>query len=158
MTERHLKSRAFLSNGSDRTNVAKIQARINALCIHIERYGNDIHIASTLTVSEERPFHTIRTGEQAQLGASDPRSAIIVCVQADDGCLAIAQVLAEPLDLVCMNIRCRDFNSDRKIENDLVLRSWLPYINNSFADLKGEIDLGRRKAFGRVLHNDLCSR
>src|SRR5947209_17052768 len=82
MADRHPKSRAFLSNGPDRANVAKIQARINALCIHIERYSNYIHVACTLAVAKECPFYAIRTGQQAQLCAGDARSAIIVRVQA----------------------------------------------------------------------------
>src|SRR6266852_2654367 len=158
MTDRHLKSRASLSNGPDRTDVAQIQAWINTLCIHIERYGHYIHVARTLTVTEERPRNALRTGQQAQLCAGDARSAIIVRVQADDSCLAITQVPAEPFDLVCMIIRCCDFNSDRKVQDDLVLRSWLPHIDDSLTDLKGKIDFGRRKAFGRVLHDDLRPR
>ena len=67
MTDRYLKSRASLSNGSDRTNVAQIQARINTLCIHIERYGHYIHVARTLTVTEERPLNALRTGEVEEL-------------------------------------------------------------------------------------------
>src|SRR6266404_6725481 len=142
MTDRHLKSRASLSNGPDRTNVAQIQTRINTLCIHIERYGHYIHVARTLTVTEECPLNALRAGQQAQLCAGDARSAIIVRVQADEGCLAIAQVPAEPFDLVSMNIWCRDFDSDWQVQDDLVLRSGLPHINDSFADLKGEIDFG----------------
>src|SRR5258708_194619 len=140
MTDWHLKSRAFLSNGLDRANIAKIQARINTLGIHIERYSNYIHAARTLAVTEECALYAIRTGQQAQFSAGDSRAAIIVRVQADDSCFAIAQVAAEPFDLVCMNIRRRDFNGDRKVQDDLVLGSWLPHVNNSFADLKGEID------------------
>ncbi len=142
MADRHPKSCAFLSDGPDRANVAKIQARINALCIHIERYSYYIHVTCTLAVAKECPFYAIRTCQQAQLCAGDARSAIIVRVQADDGCLAIAQAPAEPFDLVSMNIWCRDFNSDRQVQDDLVLRSGLPHINDSFADLKGEIDFG----------------
>src|SRR5258708_28948012 len=112
MTDWHLKSRAFLSNSLDRTNVAKIQARINTLGIHIERHSNYIHIARTLTVTEECALYAIRTGQQAQFSAGDSRAAIIVRVQADDGRFAIAQVAAEPFDLVCMDILCRNFNGD----------------------------------------------
>src|SRR5258708_2348699 len=104
MTDRHLKSRASLSNDLDRAHVANI-----------------------------------RTGHQSQLSAGDACSAIVVRMQADNSCLTIAQVSAEPFDLVCMNIWCRDFNGDRKIQDDFVLRSWLPHVNNSFADLKCEI-------------------
>src|SRR5260370_5343668 len=136
MAEWNLKSRAFLSDGPDRANVTKIQARINALCIHIERYSNYINIACTLAVAKECPFYAIRTGQQAQLCAGNTRSAIIVRVQADDSCLAIAQVPAEPFDLVCMNIWCCDFNSHRQVHDALVLRSRLPHINDSFAGLK----------------------
>src|SRR5258708_5101500 len=142
MAERHLKSRAFLSNGPDCANVAEIQARINALCIHVERYSNYIHIPCTLAVAKECPFYAIRTGQQAQLCAGNTRSAIIVRVQADDSCLAVAQVPAEPFDLVCMNICRCDFNSDRQVQDDLVLRRGSPHINDSFADLKSEIDFG----------------
>src|SRR5258708_37416832 len=110
MTDRHLKSRASLSNGPDRTNVAQIQARINTLCIHIERYGHYIHLARTLPVTEERPLNALRTGQQAQLCTGDARSPIIRRVQADDSCLAITQVSAERFDLVCMIILSCNFN------------------------------------------------
>src|SRR5258708_12770288 len=125
MTDRHLKSRASLSNGPDRTNVAQIQARINTLCIHIERYGYYIHVARTLTVTEERPLNALRTGQQAQLCAGDARSAIIVRVQADDSCLPITQVPAEPAALACMMIRSCHFNSHRHAHYNLFVSSCL---------------------------------
>src|SRR5205809_4971245 len=98
MAVRHLKSRAFLSNGADRADVAKIQAGINALCIHIEGDRRYIHVPGSLAVAKECPLDAIRTRQQAQLRTSHARSAIIVRVQADDGCLALAQVAAEPFD------------------------------------------------------------
>src|SRR5438270_11993018 len=123
MADRHPKSRAFLSNGPDRANVAKIQARINALCIHIERYSNYIHVACTLAVAKECPFYAIRTGQQAQLSAGDAPSAITGRVQADEGWLAIAQVPAEAFDLISMNILCSESNADRQVQADVVLPS-----------------------------------
>src|SRR5258708_5391054 len=150
MTDRHLKSRASLSNDPDRTNVAQIQAWINTLCIHIERYGHYIHVARTLTVTEERTLNALRTGQQAQLSAGDARSAIIVRVQADDSCLAITQVPAEPFDLVCMIIRCCDVNGDRKVQDHLVLRSWLPHTVTTPPIPKPKIHFSHRKAFFRA--------
>src|SRR5258708_12464490 len=142
MADWHLKWRAFLSDGPDRANVTKVQARINPLCIHIERYSNYIHIACTLAVAKECPFYAIRTGQQAQLCAGNTRSAIIVRVQADDSCLAVAQVPAEPFDLVCMNIWCCDFNGDRQVQDDLVLRTSFPHITDTFPHLKTQLDFG----------------
>src|SRR2546428_12457489 len=122
MAERHPKSRAFLGNGPDRANVAKIQARINALRIHIERYSNYIHAACTLAVAKECPFYAIRTAQQAQLCAGGAGCAIIVRAQADERCLAIAQGPAEPFDLGSITIWCRDFDSDRQVHEGRVLQ------------------------------------
>ena len=63
-------------------------------------------------------------------------------MQADNSCFTIAHVSTEPFDLVRVNIWCCNFNSDREIQNNFVLRSWLPDINDSFTDLKGEIYFG----------------
>ena len=63
-------------------------------------------------------------------------------VQADDRCLTVAQVLTKPLDLVRVNICGRDFDGDRQIQDNLVLRCRLPDIDDRFADLKSKIDLG----------------
>ena len=63
-------------------------------------------------------------------------------VQADDSCLTVAQVLTKPLDLVRVNIWGRDFDGDRQIQDNLVLRCRLPDIDDRFADLKSKIDLG----------------
>jgi len=59
---------------------AKIEARINALCIHIERYRRDIYVSCALAVAKKCPFDALCSGQQAQLGTSDTCSAIIVSV------------------------------------------------------------------------------
>src|SRR5260370_17442558 len=104
MAEWNLKGRAFLRGGSDRANVTKIQARLNPLCIHIERYSNYIHIACTLAVPKECPFYAIRTGQQAQLCPGNTRSAIIVRVPAHDSSLADTHVPSHPFHLFSLNI------------------------------------------------------
>src|SRR2546430_15544700 len=99
MADRHPKSRAFLSNGPDRANVAKIQARINALCIHIERYSNYIHVACTLAVAKECPFYAIRAGQQPQPWPGSAGSRFIGRWRADEGCLTIRRVPQDHSDL-----------------------------------------------------------
>src|SRR5438067_13714189 len=98
MADRHPKSRAFLSNGPDRANVAKIQARINALCIHIERYSNYIHVACTLAVAKRCPSSASPTGQKPNSDPADAISATLFLVQAAAAYLALAKEPADPLD------------------------------------------------------------
>src|ERR1700682_4220088 len=50
-----------------------------------------------------------------------------------------------------VHIRGRGFDGDGQIQDSLVLRCRMPDIDDRFADLKSKIDLGRGKAFWRVL-------
>ncbi|MCY1433865.1 hypothetical protein D9M71_499050 [compost metagenome] len=76
-------------------------------------------------------------------------------VQADQHAVAAADVAAEPFDLVGVDVRGSDFHGGRQVEDDLVLRGRLPYVEHGVTDLHGELQFGGGEDLRRVLEGPL---
>ena len=81
----HGHSSAALVDLTDCRQIAEIEFWIDAVCVQIESYGNDIQIASTLTIAEQGALDALRSSHQAKFRSRDTRAAVIVRVQGDDG-------------------------------------------------------------------------
>ena len=65
----------------------------------------DVQVATrAFAAAEERAFHAVGTGEQAQLRGGHTGGAIVVRVEADDERVAVLDVAADPFDLVGVDI------------------------------------------------------
>ncbi len=147
---------AVLDGTDDLVDVGDDEPRVDPLAEEVQRQGHDIDIAGALAIAEERAFDPLRTGHHRQLGRGDRRPAVVVRVHAQGDAVAVADVPAEPLDLIGVNIGRRHLDGRRKIEDGLLLRRRLPDVHHRLADLDGKVELGPGKAFGRVLINDLA--
>ena len=58
----------------------QIERRIYPLAVEVHRHGHQIHIAGTLTVTQQSAFHPIGTGHHRQFGGGHATAAIIVGV------------------------------------------------------------------------------
>ena len=70
---------------------------------------------------------------------------------------AAREVGGHPFDLVGMDIRSGVFDGGREIENDFIIRCWLPRIGHRFTNLEGEIEFRTREALGRIFQADTRS-
>ena len=43
-------------------DMGEIQSRIDTVADHVKRYGNNVHITGSFTVSEQSTFHTVGAG------------------------------------------------------------------------------------------------
>ena len=112
---------------------------------HVQRDGDDVEVARAFAVAEERAFDAVRAGHQAELGGGDAGAAVVVRVQGDDGHLAVAEMTAEPLDLVGVRVRRAGFDGQRQVEDDLALGRSTPGLGDRFADLEGVVGLGEHE-------------
>jgi len=70
----------------------------------VERQGNDVDVARSLSVPEESALHAIGAGEDAQLGRSDGGATIVVRMQRQDDTVAPVHISKEPLDGIGVEI------------------------------------------------------
>ena len=66
-------------------------------------------------------------------------------VQGDDGHLAVAEMTAEPFDLVGVRVRRAGFDGQREVQDDLTLARGTPGLGDRFADLEGVVRLGEHE-------------
>ena len=99
----------------------QIELRVDPVRHHVECDGDDIEVSCTLAVSKEGAFDSVSSSQEPEFGGSDSCPAVVVGVQADECVLAVLEVPAEPLDLVCVNIGGGDLHSSREIQNDLFI-------------------------------------
>ncbi len=74
---------AVLDGLDDRVDVREIEARIDALGVHVEADGHQAAVAGALAVAEQAAFDAVGAGHQAQLGRRDAGAAVVMGVQAD---------------------------------------------------------------------------
>src|SRR5271165_5427117 len=91
---------AMLDGTNDLVDVADLKVGIDALAEQIQRQGHDIDVAGTLTIAEERAFDAIGSGHNREFGGGDRSSAVVVRVQAQSDAVAVADIAAEPFDLI----------------------------------------------------------
>ncbi|MNF73300.1 hypothetical protein D3C84_552970 [compost metagenome] len=76
-------------------------------------------------------------------------------VQADQHAVAAADVAAEPLDLVGIDVRRGHFHGGRQVEDRLVVRGRLPDVEYRVANLHGEFQFGGGENLRRILEGPL---
>ncbi|MNF31098.1 hypothetical protein D3C84_118510 [compost metagenome] len=151
MARVHRQLVAFLDHLAHGVDVGEVQFGVQALGVHVQRQGHQVDVAGALAVAEQAALDAVGPGHQAQLGGGDAGATVVVGVQADEHRVAAADVTAEPLDLVGVDVGRGALNGSRQVEDDLVVRGRLPDIDHRVADLYGEIQLGGAEDFRRVL-------
>ena len=150
--------RAFTSHRANLIHVREIQQRVHALTVEIHRHGHDVHVAGALAIAQQRAFHPVRTRHHAELGGGDRAAPVIVGVQGDDQRVTIFNLITEPLDLICIDIRRAHFNRSGQVDDDRPIRGRRQHLVHRIADRYGEIHLRAGKALGTVLKHPLCFR
>src|SRR6266446_5535360 len=95
---------AVLDGANDPVDVADDEAGIDSLAEQIQSQGNNVDIAGALTIAEEGAFDAIRPRHDCQLGRRDGGAPVIVRVEAEGDAVAVADVAAEPLNLVGVDV------------------------------------------------------
>ena len=70
--------RALTGNRADLIHVCEIKLRVDALAIQIHRHGHDIHVASSLAVTQQRAFNAIGARHDAELRRRNCAAAVVV--------------------------------------------------------------------------------
>ena len=147
LTHVYLHTGTALINLDNVRHIREVQLRIDSHRIHVHCKCNNIHISGTLPVAKQRSLDAVRTCQNTHFRISNATPAVIVRMQGYDNILTIVHMLAHVFNLLCINMRHTHFHSHRQIDDDLVVRSWLPYIQYGIADLQGIVHLCSGKAF-----------
>ena len=131
-------------------HVGKIQFRIDALAVEVHGHGNHIHIARALTIAHKGALDPVSTGHHTQLSCSDSTTPVIVGVQGNQQTLTPGHIVAEPLDLIGIDIGGTHLNGRREIDNHPIFGSGLPNGSDRVTDLNCEIQLRSSEALGGV--------
>src|SRR2546421_3929599 len=140
LARRHRHSGATFVNFEGGVKVGEVELRINAVHVEVQRDRYDVQVAGAFAVAEKRAFDAVGAGEQAQLRRRHAGATVVVRVQADDERIAVADVAANPLDLVRVNVRHRDFDGVGQVQNHFPARCRPPAFHHCFEDGFGELD------------------
>ena len=154
----HLELVAVLRGALDLVKVAEVDLWVNTLGKHVDTEGNEVHVSSALTVSEETSLDAVCPSHVTKLCCSYCRSTVIVRVQRNQNVLAVCEVTTHPFDGVCIDIRGSHFHRCGKVNDDLALRSGFKDLENRVTDLNGVFEFGSREALWGVFVIHLCLR
>ena len=143
---------------ADLGNIGEIKTGINALRIHIERKRDNVDVTRAFAVTEKRTFDTVAPCEKSHFTVGNRTSAVVVGVQGDHEIFSAMQILAHIFDLICVNVGHGVRHGYGQVDDDLIVGSGLPDIDDLVADLCGEFRLGTREAFGRIFKDEVSFR
>ena len=147
----HRQLRTFFDRLDNLIHLAEIQSGIHTLTVEIHRHSHDIHIASALAIAHQRAFYPVCPGHNAKLSSGHAAPTIVMRVQGDQQTLSIRHPVAEPLNLVGIDIRGAHFDCRRQVDNHRMFRSGLPYGCHRVANLHGKIQLSPGEALRGIL-------
>ena len=103
----------MFGDGADRVDVRKVQPRVDALRVQVQRQRDQVDVAGTLAAAEQAAFDAVGAGHHRQLGGGHRRAAVVVRMNAEHDGVATGQVAVHPLDLVGVDVGGRPFDGGR---------------------------------------------
>ena len=122
---------------------------------HIQSQRYDIYVSGALSVSEEGAFDPVSSGQDGKFCVCDACSSVVVRMNGKDDAFPAVEVIAHVFYLIGKYMGHRHLHCGREVDNDLVIGSRLPDVDDRVADIEGEFRLGPRKTFGRVLKREV---
>ena len=139
-------------------HIGKVQLRIHALRIEVERQRQQIRVARALTVAEQCALDAVCARQQPHFGIGNGAASVVVRVQRHHDMLPLVEVIAHILDLVGVDVRHGQRDRDRQVDDDRIFRRRLPDFEHFVADLGGEIHLRSGEGFRAVFKADVAAR
>ncbi len=136
-------------------DVGKIQARVDALGVEVQRQGHQIEVAAALAIAEQAALDPLRARQQCLLGTGHAGAAVVVRVDREQHMLAPRQAPVHPLDLVGEDIGGADLDGGRQVDDDRAPRPGVPGRDGGVADAQRHLQLGHAEGFRRILQHPL---
>ena len=102
--------RALFADRNHFIHLREVEFWIDTLAVHIHRHSDDIHISGPLTVTKQRPLYPVSTCKQTKLPGCYCTAAVVVRMQRHKKRVSMIYVVAEPLNLIGVDIRCADLH------------------------------------------------
>ena len=112
---------AVLDRAADLVNVGKIQPRINALAVKIQRDVGQVEIAGPFTVTEQAAFQPVGAGHYSKLSGRGARTAVVVRMHRQDDRVSSRQIAMHPLDHVGKNVGCGMLDGGWQVDDAFAL-------------------------------------
>ena len=146
---------AVLHDATDLVDLGEVDLGVDALGEQVHAQGHQVDVAGALAMTEQAALHPVGAGHQSELGGRGRRAAVVVRVQRDRDVLTVADVPAEPLDLVGVDVGRGHLDRRRQVQDDLPAIRRFPDVHHGVADLDGELQLGAGEDLRGVLVAEL---
>ena len=147
----YLHTGEILISITDLHNMREIQSAVHTVTHHIQCNGYQIHITCTLTIAEQSTFHTICSGQYAELRITDAAASVVMGMYAEYYIVTIFQMLVHIFYLTGKYMGHCHLYGGGQIDDGLTVSGGLPYIQYRIADFQCIIHLGLGKALRAVL-------
>ena len=137
----HLHTGEILISFTDLHNMREIQSAIYTVTHHIKCNGYQIHITGTLAIAEQSTFHTVCSGQYAELRIADAAASIVMGMYAEYYIFTIFQMLVHIFYLTGKYMGHCHLYGGRQIDDCLAVSSGLPYVKYRIADFQCIIHL-----------------
>ena len=143
---------------ADPGHVCEVKLRIDAVCKQVHSYRDNIHIAGSLAVSEQRAFHAVRARKDAELRVRDAAPAVVVGVETEHYAVSVFHILIQILDLGGKNVRHSCLYRCGNVDDSLPLGRRLPYVQHRVADFERVLHFRAVEALRAVLEHKVAVR
>ena len=137
----HLHTGEILISFTDLHNMREIQSAIYTVTHHIKCNGYQIHITGTLAIAEQSTFHTVCSGQYAELRIADAAASIVMGMYAEYYIFTIFQMLVHIFYLTGKYMGHCYLHGGRQIDDSLAVSGGFPYLQYRIADFQRIIHL-----------------
>ena len=151
----YLHTGEILISIADLHNMREIQSAIYTMAHHIQCNGYQIHITGTLTIAEQSTFHTICSGQYAELRIADTAASVVMGMYAKYYIITIFQMLVHIFYLTRKYVRHCYLYGGGQIDDSLAVSGGFPYLQYRIADFQRIIHLCLGKTLRTVLKGEV---
>ena len=152
----YLHAGEVLISFADLHNMGEIQSTVHAVAHHVQCNSYQIHVTGTFAVAEQSTFHTVCSGQYAELRITDATAPVIVRMYAEYYIVTIFQMLVHIFYLTGKYMGHCHLYGGGQIDDGLAVSGRLPYIQYCIADFQCIIHLSLRKALRAVLKGEVA--
>ena len=151
----YLHTGEILISIADLHNMREIQSAIYTMAHHIQCNGYQIHITGTFAIAEQSTFHTICSGQYAELRIADTAASVVMGMHAEYYIITIFQMLVHIFYLTGKYMGHCHLYGGRQIDDCLAISGGFPYLQYRIADFQRIIHLCLGKTLRTVLKGEV---
>ncbi len=139
----------------DPHDVREIQPAVHTVAHHIQSNRHQIHVSRAFPVAEQGALHPVCPCQNPEFRVADPAASVVVGMHTEHHAVPVFQMPVHIFHLAGKHMGHRHLHRGRQVDDRLVFRIRLPYVQHRIADLQRVLRLCLRETLRAVLKGEV---